>query len=194
MRHDRLSSLDKLCMFSLWCPVGLSLINFWRVVFMGTQELIYTIISAAAVIAAPIIAGIVTLIVQSKQLKRDGRVIDETKAIATDIQPKVNNIDYRTEKQLEKIDVLVAEVDYRKRVEANFPSGLSGRDLIHAGTQKLIDEGAERNLQYQELSLKYQQAQNRIMELNAENSQLRSQVAELRIRLQGCEQDYEWEP
>lgn len=194
MRHDRLSSLDKLCMFSLWCPVGLSLINFGRVVFMGTQELIYTIISAAAVIAAPIIAGIVTLIVQSKQLKRDGRVIDETKAIATDIQPKVNNIDYRTEKQLEKIDVLVAEVDYRKRVEANFPSGLSGRDLIHAGTQKLIDEGAERNLQYQELSLKYQQAQNRIMELNAENSQLRSQVAELRIRLQGCEQDYEWEP
>lgn len=194
MRHDRLSSLDKLCMFSLWCPVGLSLINFWRVVFMGTQELIYTIISAAAVIAAPIIAGIVTLIVQSKQLKRDGRVIDETKAIATDIQPKVNSIDYRTEKQLEKIDVLVAEVDYRKRVEANFPSGLSGRDLIHAGTQKLIDEGAERNLQYQELSLKYQQAQNRIMELNAENSQLRSQVAELRIRLQGCEQDYEWEP
>lgn len=194
MRHDRLSSLDKLCMFSLWCPVGLSLINFWRVVFMGTQELIYTIISAAAVIAAPIIAGIVTLIVQSKQLKRDGRVIDETKAIATDIQPKVNNIDYRTEKQLEKIDILVAEVDYRKRVEANFPSGLSGRDLIHAGTQKLIDEGAERNLQYQELSLKYQQAQNRIMELNAENSQLRSQVAELRIRLQGCEQDYEWEP
>ena len=161
---------------------------------MGTQELIYTIISAAAVIAAPIIAGIVTLIVQSKQLKRDGRVIDETKAIATDIQPKVNNIDYRTEKQLEKIDVLVAEVDYRKRVEANFPSGLSGRDLIHAGTQKLIDEGAERNLQYQELSLKYQQAQNRIMELNVENSQLRSQVAELRIRLQGCEQDYEWEP
>lgn len=194
MKRDRPSLLDKWCMFILWWPVGLSLINLWRVVFMGTQELIFTIISAAAVIVAALITGIVTLIVQIVQLKRDGKMINETKTIASDIQPKINNIDYRTEKQSEKLEVLVADVDYRKRLEARFPDGLSGRDMLQAGAQKLMEEGAELNHKYQELSLKYQQSQNRIMELNAENSQLRIQVTELRIKLQDYEQDYEWEP
>lgn len=160
---------------------------------MGTQELINTIIATAGVLLAALITGVVTLIVLFVQTKRDGKTIVETKAIASDVQPKINNIDYRTEKQSEKIDVLVADVDYRKRVEANFPGGLSGRDMLQTGAQRLLEEGAELNQKYQELSLKYQQAQIRIMELCVENSQLRSQVAELKTRLPGREQDCELE-
>lgn len=152
-----------------------------------TTELWVAIAIALIGFAGPIVLYVIQGFGNRKKIKQ---IASDT----AEITPKINNIDYRTEKQLAKLDVLVADVDYRKRLEASFPSGLSGRDMIHAGAQKLLNEGAELNLQHQELSLKYQQAQNRIMELNAENSQLRSQVAQLRSRLQVLDQDYEWEP
>lgn len=194
MKQDRPSSLDKWCMFSLWLPVGMSLVNLWRVVFMDNQDLIVAIISAAAVILAALIAGIITLIVQSEQLKRDGKTIDETKTITSDMHPKINNIDYRTEKQTEKLEVIVADIEYRKRLEATYPKGVSGRDLIDIGTQQLINEGSALNLKYQELSLRYQEAQNRIMELNTQNSQLRSHVSQLKSRLKELGHDCVFEP
>ena len=194
MGQHRTSIWEEWYLILPWFPVGLAIINLWGEVFMDNGDLITAIIAAAGVILAALIAGVVALIGQSRQLKRDGKSIDETKAIASDIQPKINNIDHRTEKQSEKLDIIIADVEYRKRLEANFPNGVSGRDLIQAGIQKLLSEGSELNLQYQELSLKYQQAQNRIMELNAENSQLKGQLSLLKSKLQKLDQDYEWEP
>lgn len=201
MRHDRSSSLDKLCMFSLWCPVGLSLINLWRVVFMGTQELVYTIISAAAVIAAPVIAGIVTLIVQSKQLKRDGRIIDSISSDTTDMMPKVENINssvncmvkdvIRIEERNSKIDAIATEIEVFKRLKSEAGGSSVKPEILLATISSVLEENANLRQQHQE-------DQQKILTLSIENNRLqfRNQQLESTLKQQSPSpsDDEEWEP
>lgn len=128
------------------------------------------------------IAG--TLIAAHWQLRRDGKSIDGISSDTSQMKPKVENIEDIAKAQAKDIGLLVSDLDHRKRLEAEFPQGMSGRDLISIGSNRMIEENAQLNRQYQELNLLYLKAQNSVNELQAENAQLRSQISELKAELE----------
>ena len=145
-------------------------------IFLDVQiDLVNAIIGAAAVIAAALITGVITLIVQGVQLKRDGKNIEATQAIAADMKPKVESINKQTEKQTDKLDLLVADLDHRKRLEASNPHGASAREALLSSAQALLEQNAQLAKQYSLLMLDYQQAQAEIAALKEEIHELRQQ-------------------
>lgn len=201
MRQDRPFLLDKCCIFLLWLPVGLSLINLWRVVFMGTQELIYTIISATAVIVAALIAGIVTLIVQSKQLKRDGRIIDSISSDTSNMMPKIENTNSavnsmvkgidKIEERNSKIDAMATEIEVFKRLKSEAGGSMVKPEVLLAAISSVLEENAN-------LRQRHQEDQQKILALSVENNrlQLRNQQLESTLKQQAPAPsgDEEWEP
>lgn len=143
---------------------------------MGTEHWI-AIAVALIGIAGPLLLYILQSFGSSKQIKTIATTTSE-------IKPKIDNIDHRTEKQSEKIDILVADVEYRKRLESSFPKGVSGKDMIHAGTTAMLEENENLLRQYRELSLEYNKAQNQISELSTQNTRLRNKIQELEVKLQ----------
>lgn len=167
---------------------------------MGTQELIYTIISAAAVILAALIAGIVTLIVQSKQLKRDGKSIDEAKNAVSDMQPKVGSIHSSTEtmktslikieERNSKIDSIATEIEVFKRIKSETAGSSIRPEALLASVQSVLEENAQLRKQNYD-------AQQRIIILTTENNRLqfRNQQLEAALKQQTpTPADDEWEP
>ena len=188
--QDTISSWSKSITLLPWLSAVISVFTLWGYVLkviltvenLGVK-LTVAVIGVAATVIAALIAGAVALIGQWRQLKRDEKTIVST---LSEIKPKIDNIDHRTEKQSEKIDILVADVEYRKRLEASFPKGVSGKEMIRAGTTAMLEENENLLRQYRKLSLAYNVAQNQISELSTENTTLRNKIQELEIKLR-CE-------
>lgn len=162
-------------MYLLWQPIISAIFYLWgylAMMFLDVQiDLVTAIIGAAAVIAGALITGVITLIIQGIQLKRDGKKIEATQAIASDMKPKVESIN----KQTEKLDMLYADLDHRKRLEASNPHGVSAREALLSSAQALLEQNAQLAKQYNLLLLDYQQAQAEITALKEEIHELRQQ-------------------
>ena len=140
----------------------------------------------ATIIAAVIAGGIAILamIIDLVKTWRNSKTIGDIRNITADkIKPKVDSIDSRTEKQADKIDILISDLDHRKRMEAQFPKEASALDMISSGTSKVLDEFQKLNQQYLEsqkeitaLKVKNHDLVEKCNRLSVENAKLRGQV------------------
>lgn len=165
-----------------WAVVVLSVINMWRMILMSMMDISVTtvdaVIGAAGAIVAALIAGIITLIVQNRQLKIDSGILAEIrKNTVEDIKPSaaaaqnstsrteplVTEIDTLQNRQMEILAALSSDLDHRKRMEASAGSrAVSDRDLICATVTDLFS--------------RYAKAERQIETLSQENAQLKEQL------------------
>lgn len=201
MKHERPFSLDKFRMVLLWSPVGLSLINLWRVIFMDGTYLIQTIIGGAVSIVVALIAVLGTHCSEMKQLKRDGKTIDKISSDTTDMKPKVDatnaNVNSmvkditKIEERTIKIDAIATEVEVFKRMK-NDASGASIKpEVLLAHISAILEENAD-------LRQKHQNDQQIILSQDEELTKLRVENRQLQTALNQQtptpSDDEEWEP
>jgi len=134
------------------------------------------IIIALATIAAALIAGVITLVVDCRESKRNGKAIDKISSTTTDVKPKVENIEKLSQRQAEQMNSLISDLEHRKRMEAQYPQGMSGKDLMLSGVNKMLE-------QYEKISDQCQKTQEEITQLKIENASLRNQNQKLKEEL-----------
>ncbi len=166
-----------------WLPAVIGACCLWGYIVMvmlaagnGTMEITVAWIGAAAVVLGAIIAGVVALFGEWKQLKRDGKTIDKISDHASELKPKVENIEKMAEQQSAQMDALVSDLDHRKRMEAQYPQGIAGKDMMMSGINEML-------AQYEKISAQYQKAQEKITSLKIENAQLRNQNQQLKAKV-----------
>ena len=124
-------------------------------------------------------------------LRRDGKTIDETKAIAADIQPTINNIDYRTEKHTEKIDFIAKEIEFYQRLKSEAATNSVNPEELIAQFVAVIEEKAA-------LDAQHKSDQAKIAELTKQNKRLQFRNRQLEAALNRQaptpSDDEEWEP
>lgn len=192
------SSWSKSITLLPWLSVMLSVFTLWGYVLMVmltieniTVELAVAVIGAAAVVIAALIAGVVALIGQWRQLKQDGKTIDSIQKNTDLLSPLANRIHEDSAKSKDvlvetvvpkmtdigarnqKIDFIASELAYHKRLKNDLSKGAGGRDTTLASINKVYEENARLNSQYTG-------AQEQLMRLMGENSSLnaRNQVLE----------------
>lgn len=149
-----------------------------------------------AVVVA-LIGVIGTLIVEFLQLKRDGKTIDGINATANNtdkttsmMQQAIQGIENTTSKTHEKIissvsenidsirarndkiDFIVKEFEYHKRIKNEFSEGASGRDIILAGITAVYEENARLNNQHRD-------DREALMDLLRKNAELQVTIGKL---------------
>lgn len=168
-----MDSINIAWMLLPWVPAVVSLILLWSGQSMGSTDLLI----ALATIAAALIAGAITLIVDCRESKRNGKTIDRIDSTTMDVKPKVESIEKLSQKQSEQINSLISDLEHRRRMEAQYPQEMSGKDMMMLGVNKLLE-------QYDKVSNQYQKAQEQIASLKIENSKLRNQNQQLKAELQ----------
>lgn len=173
------------------------LIYLWGAYFMGYRELITAIIAATATLLAAIVGGIISLIVQGRQLKRDGKTIDETKVAVTDIKPKVDNTNLvvndveksvsRIEERSSKIDFIATEMEVYKRMKSEAGGNGIQPDVLIASMSSVFEENAR-------LRKQYQNARLQIRKLSLENEQLKDALQKTRSNDSNDLPEYEFDP
>ena len=120
-------------------------------------------------------------------LRRDGKTIDETKSIAADIQPTINNIDYRTKKHTEKIDFIATEMEIFKRMKSEAGGNGIQPEVLIASMSSVFEENAQLRKQYQNAKLQ-------IRKLSLENKQLKDALQRTRPNYSNDLPEFEFEP
>lgn len=131
-----------------WLPVVISICCLWGYIVMViltatnyTIEIAVACIGGAAVVIAALIAGVIALVGQWKQLKRDGETINKISGQASDIRPKVEEIQstvkaiepsiVRIEDRSSKIDTIAAAVQsFSQMKESTADKTVSPEELI----------------------------------------------------------------
>lgn len=161
---------------------------------MGTEELINTIIAAAAVIVAALIAGVVTLIVQSVQLKRDGKSIDSISSDTTNIKPKVDNIDTavkciskdiaKIEDRSQQISSIATTVESFKFMKDQVTNHAIRPDEMIAQMTNVFEECASLLVQHKNDQEQIADLTKANKALGQENKQLKNRIQELTTKLE----------
>lgn len=162
--------------------VVFSLTWMWVVDIIMDSSVKAACIGAAVTIAVAIVGGAISLYKEWKQSKRDGRHIEKIDAGIDCITPKVSNIEKLAESQSKDLGLLVSDLDYRKRVEAQFPSG-SGRDLILTGVDRLFTQYTKNCEQLASMRYEVLKKENENQTLRAENQTLREENLQLKEAL-----------
>lgn len=97
-------------------------------------------------------------------------------AISTDIQPKINNIDHRTEKQSEKIDAIAKEIEVFKQLKSETAGSTVRPEILLASITQVLEDNAQLRIQHRE-------DQQKILALNVENQRLQLENQKLEIAL-----------
>lgn len=130
----------------LWVPAVVSLILLWSGQSMGSTDLLI----ALATIAAALIAGIIALVGQWKQLKRDGKTIDKIYGQASDMKPQVEEIQstvkaiepsiIRIEDRSSKIDTIAAAVQSFNQMKESAAEKTTSPEKVIAAITSVYDQ------------------------------------------------------
>ena len=165
-----------------WIPVTVFLCCWWGGIKVGNID------AGQATIIGALIGGAVAVILDLFESFRNGKAIGKIEETTSgEIKPKVNNINYLAERQTDAMALLVADLEHRKRMEVQFPQGVSGRDMIYAGAKEMLVQCESLNAQYQkaqdkiaELTIQNHDLSQRCESLHLENENLRTQIQQLR--------------
>lgn len=179
--------------------VVFSIFHMWGAIIISFEDistgLWVAIIGAFATIGAAVITGVIALVGQWRQAKRDGKAIDKINSDTSEMKPTVHKIDDNTSKirdiviesvvpsmvdvrnRNSKIDFIAGELEYQKRLQQDLPKDNRNRDTVLAEIRSVYERNAA-------LSVQHAEAQHRISSLTAENAVLRSKIAELNAELQ----------
>lgn len=143
-----------------------------------------------ATIIAAVIALLATILVDVLKARRNGRAIEEIKSATTEhIKPTVNRIVEESEKQTAQLNDLHADLEHRKRLEAQSSTIKSGQDMLLTGTTLILEEYRDIKQQCKDLQnqltdwkIKYHELNTSFQALSVENESLRAKLAGEEIR------------
>ncbi len=201
--QDAASSWSKSITLLPWLPVMISVFTLWGYVLMVmlmneniTVEIAVAVIGAAAVVIAALIAGVVALIGQWRQLKRDGKTIDSIQKNTNSLSPLANRIHEDSAKSKDvlvetvvpkmadigarnhKIDFIASELAYHKRLKSSLSEDAGGRDTTLAAINKVYEENARLNSQYAGAQEQLLRLMGEVSSLNARNQVLESELGQ----------------
>lgn len=136
-----------------------------------------------------------TAIIELIKAFKDGSIIRKTNDQTSDMYPKVDNIAKLTEAQSKNISALASDLEYRKRLEAQFPQSVAGSNMIYAGVGEMLKQQESIDKQYQEakdqikaLKIEVANLSSQCRDLSAENAVMRDQIQRLGNALRQAQQ------
>lgn len=176
------------CMPSL-IVMAISICLLWGYIIMAVLESIdlsVALIGTAGVIAGALIAGVFSLIVQGRQLKKDGNTIDGIDSKTTEMKPKVDRIDstvndlipsvIRIEERSEQINQIASTVESFKHLRKYASDNTMKPEELLAHMTNVFESQATFVMQHAKDAEKIAMLEN-------ENAQLRSTNKQLEIAL-----------
>lgn len=152
------------------------------------------IITSAVAIGVAILGLIGSVIIAIIQSKKQGDVTLDVKVDTSDMKPTVTNIREDTSKirgevveklvpnlqtistMASKVDSIHSEVEYQKRLKSELSTGLSNKDYLVNGIEKLYERNGQLEKENRELRILLTDAQGQVERLRAENAELQSQI------------------
>ncbi len=176
------------CMPSL-IVMAISICLLWGYIIMAILEsidLTVALIGAGGVIAGALIGGLFSLIVQGRQLKKDGKTIDHIDSNTTKMKPKVDRIDstvndlvpsiIRIEERSAQINQIASSVESFNQMKKYASDNTIAPEELLAQMADVFESQAN-------FVKQHAKDQERIAMLETENTQLRATNKQLEMAL-----------
>ncbi len=157
-----------------WLPVAASLCYLWGGNGMDVGK---------ATIIAAVIALLAALLVDVLKALRNGKTIGEIKSTTTEhIKPGVDRIAEESAKQTAQLNDLHADLEHRRRLEAQSSTIKSGQDMMLTGTNLILAEYHDMKQQCKDLQNQLTEWMSKYHKLAIENESLRAKPARVELR------------
>lgn len=184
---------DNWHLFLPWIPVVISLFYLWGVILMNL-DIVSTIIGGAVTLVVAFFTTFAVQLSESRQMKKDGESIKETKNMVSDTKPIIGVIHANTEtvkSDIEHIDertqVIATEIMNFRNLQQEKAGNIDAGAILASVSAALQD--------YASLKRKLEESESNVQRLTQENERLSSRNRFLEQQLnQSQEPDWEMEP